>query len=266
MLALDAEIHLKGPKGWRVVKAPTSSRTCSPWTWPPTRSSSSVQFAPVRTAAYAKLHQRASHFAIVGVAAALEVSGGTIRVGAHRPDRRELARHAADERGAGARRDSRCRRTTIEARRAGWPAPDLEDVNADIHASAEYRRAMIPVFTRRALDGGDGARVRPQRSHRRSFALQAREEPVEHHLRDAADQPLAEARDRAAGLHRAGDVHDRRRAVGAQRDRRAALHEPGPSLSFHDQTVRRVRHLVGQRDRAVVGAGDRREATVSVTR
>ena len=38
----------------------------------------SVQFAPVRPAAYAKLHQRASHYAIVGVAAALEVSGGAI--------------------------------------------------------------------------------------------------------------------------------------------------------------------------------------------
>jgi hypothetical protein len=30
---------------------------------------------------------------------------------------------------------------------------DLEDVNEDIHASEAYRRAMIPVFTRRALDG-----------------------------------------------------------------------------------------------------------------
>ncbi|MCY3844990.1 MAG: xanthine dehydrogenase family protein subunit M, partial [Acidobacteria bacterium] len=29
----------------------------------------------------------------------------------------------------------------------------IEDLNSDIHASAEYRRAMIPVFTRRALDG-----------------------------------------------------------------------------------------------------------------
>ena len=28
---------------------------------------------------------------------------------------------------------------------------DLQDVNSDIHASADYRRAMIPVFTRRAL-------------------------------------------------------------------------------------------------------------------
>ena len=27
----------------------------------------------------------------------------------------------------------------------------LNDLNADLHASAEYRRAMIPVFTRRAL-------------------------------------------------------------------------------------------------------------------
>ena len=41
MLALDAEIHLKGPQGWRVGEgAATSSRTCSRWTWRPTRSSS----------------------------------------------------------------------------------------------------------------------------------------------------------------------------------------------------------------------------------
>src|SRR5207253_8642756 len=39
----------------------------------------SVQFNPVRSAAYAKLPQRASHFAIVGVAAALDLNKGTIR-------------------------------------------------------------------------------------------------------------------------------------------------------------------------------------------
>jgi carbon-monoxide dehydrogenase medium subunit len=27
----------------------------------------------------------------------------------------------------------------------------LRDINSDIHASSEYRRAMIPVFTERAL-------------------------------------------------------------------------------------------------------------------
>jgi CO/xanthine dehydrogenase FAD-binding subunit len=28
----------------------------------------------------------------------------------------------------------------------------IADLNADLHASADYRRAMIPVFTRRALE------------------------------------------------------------------------------------------------------------------
>ena len=31
---------------------------------------------------------------------------------------------------------------------------DLAEINSDIHAGADYRRAMIPVFTRRALEGG----------------------------------------------------------------------------------------------------------------
>jgi CO/xanthine dehydrogenase FAD-binding subunit len=29
----------------------------------------------------------------------------------------------------------------------------LQDVNSDIHASEEYRRAMVAVFTERALKG-----------------------------------------------------------------------------------------------------------------
>ena len=57
------------------------------------------------------------------------------------------------------------RRTAVEQALAGKPATaetiraaargagaDLETVNADIHASEEYRRAMIPVFTKRALE------------------------------------------------------------------------------------------------------------------
>ena len=73
----------------------------------PTRSSSPCVFAPVRSAAYAKLHQRASHYAIVGVAAALEVAGGVItsaRIGLT---------------GAG---PSAVRLTTVEQALAGKPA------------------------------------------------------------------------------------------------------------------------------------------------
>jgi CO/xanthine dehydrogenase FAD-binding subunit len=32
----------------------------------------------------------------------------------------------------------------------------LDDLNADIHASADYRRAQIKVFTKRALDAARG--------------------------------------------------------------------------------------------------------------
>jgi carbon-monoxide dehydrogenase medium subunit len=41
---------------------------------------------------------------------------------------------------------------TIEDAARGADA-DIEVVNSDIHASEEYRRAMIAVFTRRALAG-----------------------------------------------------------------------------------------------------------------
>jgi carbon-monoxide dehydrogenase medium subunit len=57
------------------------------------------------------------------------------------------------------------RLTAVEAALAGKPATtdtvaaaaagagaNLEAVNEDIHASEAYRRAMIPVFARRALE------------------------------------------------------------------------------------------------------------------
>jgi len=149
MLALNAEIHLMGPKGWRVVKAPDFFKDLFTVDKATDEIIVSVQFAPVRTAAYAKLYQRASHYAIVGVAAALEMSGGSIvsaRIGL-----------------TGATSHAR-RLTNVEQALAGQPllkkaiesaaqlaGLDLGEVNSDIHASVDYRRAMIPVFTRRAL-------------------------------------------------------------------------------------------------------------------
>src|SRR5262249_25558715 len=79
MLALDADILIAGAKGTRVANANdlykglfTSERAAD-------EIIPSVRFVPIKTAAYAKLSQRASHFAIVGVAAALEISGGAIK-------------------------------------------------------------------------------------------------------------------------------------------------------------------------------------------
>jgi carbon-monoxide dehydrogenase medium subunit len=110
-----------------------------------------VTFKPVKAAAYAKLHQRASHFAIVGVAAALDVKNGVIqsaRIGltgasSHATRLTDVEKALEGKQASAA---------TIEtaARNAG---ATLEDINSDIHASSDYRRAMIQVFTERALKG-----------------------------------------------------------------------------------------------------------------
>jgi len=149
MLAVDAEVHLKGPKGWRAVKAADFFQDLFTVNLAPDEIIAGVQFAPVKAAAYAKLHQRASHFAIVGVAAALEVAQGTIR--SARLGLTGASTHAI-------------RLSNVERALAGKPAvaktieeaareagANIEPVNSDIHASEEYRRAMIAVFTRRAL-------------------------------------------------------------------------------------------------------------------
>jgi carbon-monoxide dehydrogenase medium subunit len=149
MLALDAEIHIKGHAGWRTVKAEDFFQGMFTVDLAADEIIAGVQFHPVKAAAYAKLQQRASRFAIVGVAAAVDVHGGTIR--SARIGLTGAASHAQ-------------RLLGVEEALAGKPAtaPSIEaavkkagaglnNVNADIHASAEYRRAMVAVFARRAL-------------------------------------------------------------------------------------------------------------------
>jgi len=151
MLALDAEIHLRSSTAARVVLARDFFQNVLTVDLAPDEIITAVRFVPVRAASYAKLYQRASRFAIVGVAAALDVSDGVIH--AARIGLTGAVSHAV-------------RLTTVEAALAGCePTPracaeaarlagsDLEDINGDIHASETYRRAMIPVFTRRALNG-----------------------------------------------------------------------------------------------------------------
>jgi aerobic carbon-monoxide dehydrogenase medium subunit len=151
MLAVDAEMHILGPRGWRTVKADRFFRDLFTVDLAADEILAGVQFNPVRASAYSKLYQRASHFAIVGVAAALEIGNGTIRA----------ARVGIT--GAG---PSAVRLTRVEQALAGQPpskdacaaaadhaGAELSVVNSDIHASEQYRRAMIAVFTRRALEG-----------------------------------------------------------------------------------------------------------------
>ena len=151
MLALDADIHVKSPKAWRVVKAHDFFKGLFTVDLAADEIIAGVQFSPLKAAAYAKLHQRASHFAIVGVAAALEVKNGVIQsarlglTGATSHATRLTDVEKALE-GKSASADS----IEAAARLAG---AKLKDVNSDIHASAEYRRAMVQVFSERALKG-----------------------------------------------------------------------------------------------------------------
>lgn len=150
LLAVDAEIHIKGPNGWRVAKAGGFFQDLFTVDLQPDEIIVGVQFAPARVSGYAKLHQRASHYAIVGVAAALDMAGG--RIESARIGLTGATPHAV-------------RLTNVEQALAGRPlsedtiaaaaqlaGADLADVNSDIHASEDYRRAMIQVFTRRALE------------------------------------------------------------------------------------------------------------------
>jgi carbon-monoxide dehydrogenase medium subunit len=108
-----------------------------------------VQFTPVKSAAYVKLHQRASHFAIVGVAAAVDVKNGVIqsaRIGvtgasSHATRLTDVEKALAGKQASAA---------SVEAAAVGAGAK-LPDVNSDIHASEEYRRAMVGVFAERAV-------------------------------------------------------------------------------------------------------------------
>ena len=148
VLALDADIVLKGPNGSRTVKASAFFRGFYDVDLAPGELIVGVHFTPVKSAAYAKLHQRASHYAIVGVAAALDVKGGVIqsaRIGLTGATTHAMRLTGVEKALAGKKADG-------IAAAAASAANEVADVNADLHASADYRKAMIPVFVRRAVE------------------------------------------------------------------------------------------------------------------
>ncbi len=150
MVALDAEIHIKGSGGWRAVKAPDFFQDLFTVDLAEDEIIAAVQFAPAAHAAYAKLHQRASHYALVGVAAVLEMDGrmcksASIGLTGATTHAQRLPNVEAALAG------KELTPAAIEAA-ASVAADSLEDVNVDLHGSEEYRRAMVQVFTKRAVE------------------------------------------------------------------------------------------------------------------
>jgi carbon-monoxide dehydrogenase medium subunit len=148
ILALDADINLRGKNGARTVKASAFFRGFYDVDLQPGELIVSVQFTPVKSAAYAKLHQRASHYAIVGVAAVLDAAGGTIksaRLGVTGATTHATRLSSAEAALAGKAADG-------VAAAVAAAGNDVADLNGDLHASADYRKAMIAVFARRAIE------------------------------------------------------------------------------------------------------------------
>jgi len=149
LLALDASVELQGPNGARSVAASDFFQGLFTVDLGADEIITGIRFAPAKVAAYAKLYQRASRFAVVGVAAALEVADGKITsarlglTGASTHATRMTASEAALV-GTDATAEA-----TAEA--LGDPGAGIDDVNDDLHASEGYRRAMVSVFTRRAV-------------------------------------------------------------------------------------------------------------------
>ena len=98
--------------------------------------------------AYAKMANKASHFAIVGVAASVTVDGGSVtaaRIGVTGAGSSASRASDSEERLVGSSGDADAIRSA-----AGRAANGIE-LNEDVHASAEYREHLTKVFALRAI-------------------------------------------------------------------------------------------------------------------
>jgi aerobic carbon-monoxide dehydrogenase medium subunit len=152
ILALDAEIVAQGPNGRRTIKATDFFTGLLETALAADELIVEVRL-PVQGqgsgGTYLKMPNKASHYAVVGVAAVARVDGG------------KLASLAVGVTGAGARPT---RASAVEQAltgqvpsadaiaRAAESAADGIDLLSDIHGSADYRAHITRVYTRRAIE------------------------------------------------------------------------------------------------------------------
>lgn len=151
VLALNASIAVQGPSGNRQISADDLFVSIFTTAVEPGEILTSITF-PVLSkgqgAAYAKLRHPASRYAIVGVAAYIKLDGAAI----------SEARVAVTGAGPMATREAATEAALVgtdggEAAIAAAAAAAGEEMEylGDIHASAEYRKAMVKVYTKRAI-------------------------------------------------------------------------------------------------------------------
>jgi len=154
ILSLDAEILATSSSGTRTIPARDFFVDMLTTQLRPGEVLTEVRvpvMAPRTGACYRKLHQPASGFALVGVAARVTINKGgkigdvAIGITGVAP---KAYRAEAVERALRGKKPSGM--LLAEAARHATHGADLL---SDLHASAEYRREMASVFTRRAVEG-----------------------------------------------------------------------------------------------------------------
>ena len=151
ILALGATLSVQGPNGTRDISADDMFIEMLTTALEPNEVLTKISVPSIGKgagAAYAKLVQPASRYAIVGVAAYVKLDDGKVTA----------ARIAVTGAGPKATRQSAAEAALVgssgdDAAIAAASAASGDDMDylGDIHASEEYRRAMVKVYTRRAL-------------------------------------------------------------------------------------------------------------------
>jgi aerobic carbon-monoxide dehydrogenase medium subunit len=153
LVALDARIVATGPRGTRTIEATAFFTGIMATDLAEDEILAAIEIRAVssgESSAYAKFTHPASRYAVVGAAAAVQLSGGTfsavrVAIGGLVPHARRLPSVERALQGQPVTQET----LAAAASRAGADLGD--DVTGDVFASAEYRRAMAPVYVRRAL-------------------------------------------------------------------------------------------------------------------
>jgi carbon-monoxide dehydrogenase medium subunit len=147
ILALDAEMEIAGPDGRRLVKSSDFFVEMMQSAVQPNEILCEIRVSTTATSvAYVKFAQRASGFAIAGVAAVVDKSGKSVRVGITGVAPKAYRATAVEEALQGAALTKEAIAAAAEKASDG-----IETLN-DIHASAEFRAHLALVHTRRALE------------------------------------------------------------------------------------------------------------------
>ena len=153
LVALGARILMSGPRGQRTVEAPAFFTGLMTTALDENEIVTSIDVPAAgsgRGSAYVKFAHPASRYAVIGVAAALTIAGGTasdvsVAIGGLVPNARRLPSVEQALRGQAPSDE------TIAKASAAAGSDFGTDVSGDLFASAEYRAAVAPVYVKRAL-------------------------------------------------------------------------------------------------------------------